>query len=131
MKLFKTYKKLLLFVMGYDEMSKYGLSPPSKLHKYFFYFTSRFAYVVLLTSFIGTGCYLIFVANTNKSYTDYAVIFAAIIEAVLMFATIKWKSQSMFEMFNRCEKLIEERKYIFCFQYYFIGFEFSSKMLVE
>lgn len=110
MKLFQTFQKLLPILVGYDKLSKYDLNPSCPNQNYLFYFTSRFANFVFLTSIIDSACCLIFVASTVQEYTDNVVLFAAAANDTFGFIMLRLRLDKMFDLGIRCEKMIKERK---------------------
>lgn len=108
MKSFKTYQKLLPFLIDYDALAKHGFSAPNSLKKYFCRFYIVIYNVLLFGWFVCTIILLAFEANTLKEYTDSVVILAAIVNDALILVSLRWKFKQCITLIKDCENMIEK-----------------------
>lgn len=113
MKLFQMYKKLLPVFLGYNKkLEAHGFTAPNSIEKIFYYSTNICGYILITVSTIVTGGSLIYMASTLQEYTDNTIMFAALLNDALLFVSLRWRFESVLNLIESLEQMIEKRKQI-------------------
>lgn len=109
MKLFEPVRKVLPILVGFDVLSKYGITAPNVFQQNLCRFTSLFGYVILSSSVLLMGGFFAFEATNFLDYSDNFYAFETLLIDTFYFTSIQWLYKNIFEL-NECyEKLIDER----------------------
>lgn len=113
MKLFQPLRKMMPFLVGYDNLQGYGLVAPNTYWKYFCSFTHLMGYVVLVTGTVLVGAFLIIDAKTFEEFSEHFYEFATGLNDTFYFILMKWLCKQIFELSEKYEEIIEKRESVF------------------
>lgn len=87
------------------------------MQKSLFRISSISTYLMFGFGLIATCGFLAFSAKTIQEYANTATVAAAVLNYTFVFISLRWRYQKVFELIEKCENLIEERKSTFCIRF--------------
>lgn len=109
MRYFQTYRNLLPFLVGYGNLSKYGITAPNRFRKYLFDFTSCMGYFMFTSGLLLEIAYLIFEAENLHNYADSVYLIATIASDFINFISLRWRYSKCFKLITAYKQIIEKR----------------------
>lgn len=113
MKLFQPLRNLMPFMVGYDKLQANGFVAPNAYRKYICKFTSLLGSIVLVTSTIIVGGFMVFDARTFEKISGHFYDFATALNDTFYFLLMDSVCIRIFELNDNFEDIIERRQFFF------------------
>lgn len=116
MKLFQSLRNFMPLLVGYSALEVvYGFVAPNANRKYICNFTSLLGCVVLVSSTICVGCFLVFEAETFEEISGHFYEFATALNDTFYFILMMNSTcKHILELNGKYEEIIEQREFFFC-----------------
>lgn len=107
--LFKTYCKLLPFLVGYDVLTKYDIKPPNDLQRRMFRITNVLGYVVMVSGLIETTLCAAFEIHTLQDIANNVYSLTTLANDTFFFISLKWRYEKCLKMVDTYGNIVKNR----------------------
>lgn len=104
---------MIPFMVGYDILAKYGDFASNSFQTHFCNISNSIGCYVFMSGIAAAGGFLAFEAQTLQEYSDNFYILLALINGTVSYAAIKFKTEMAFQLFEKIEEIIKNRKHFF------------------